>query len=99
LERRPSEERAEEKEGSAEETRRRSSAYQAAMEAVFAIPIAMGIGWWVDRQLGSEPVGFLIGLGLGFATFIIRLVRMRGLVEAEAAEAVRREQRKREGGD
>jgi F0F1-type ATP synthase assembly protein I len=98
LERRPSEERPEEKEGSAE-TRRRSSAYQAAMEAVFAIPIAMGIGWWVDRQLGSEPVGFLIGLGLGFATFIIRLVRMRGLVEAEAAEAVRREQRKREGGD
>jgi F0F1-type ATP synthase assembly protein I len=84
LERQPSKQ-----EGTPEEGRRRAKAYQAAMEAVFAIPIAMGIGWWADGRLGSEPWGLLVGLGFGFATFIIRLSRMRGMVEKAAADAAR----------
>jgi F0F1-type ATP synthase assembly protein I len=71
------------------------------MEAVFAIPIAMGIGWWADRKLGSEPIGLLVGLGFGFVTFILRLVRMRRMVEEAGAEAARemkaRRKRRREG--
>jgi F0F1-type ATP synthase assembly protein I len=69
------------------------------MEAVFAIPIAMGIGWWADRKLGSEPWGLLVGLGFGFATFIFRLSRMRSMVEAAGADAARESavSRKREG--
>jgi F0F1-type ATP synthase assembly protein I len=66
------------------------------MEAVFAIPIGLGIGWWVDRQLGSEPIGLFVGLAFGFATFIVRLTRMRGMVDREAAEAA---QRQRERGE
>lgn len=72
--------------------RRRTRAYQSAMEAVFAIPIALGIGWWLGGKLGSETIGMLIGLGFGFATFIVRLTRMRGMVEQEAAEAERRKE-------
>ncbi len=44
--------------------------------------------------MASDPalVGLLVGLGFGFATFIIRLTRMRGMVEREAAEAERRKE-------
>jgi F0F1-type ATP synthase assembly protein I len=69
--------------------RRRGQAYQAAMEAVFAIPIAIGIGWFADSQLGSSPIGLFLGVGFGFAACVIRLMRMRGMVEAEAAKAER----------
>jgi F0F1-type ATP synthase assembly protein I len=63
------------------------------MEAVAAVPIALGIGWWVDRQLGSQPIGLFVGLGLGFTTFIVNLTRMRGMVEREAAAAEQRRQK------
>ena len=56
------------------------------MEAVFAIPIAMGIGWWADTKLDTSPWLLMIGLGLGFAAFVMRLMRMRGLVEAASDE-------------
>jgi F0F1-type ATP synthase assembly protein I len=87
LERRPSEQ-----EDSTESVRRRGKAYQSVMEAVFAIPIGGGLGWFLGGRLGSETVGLLIGLGFGFATFIVRLTRMRGMVEREAAEAERRKE-------
>lgn len=51
------------------------------MEATVSIPIAMGLGWWADRHFGTEPVFLLVGLGLGFTTFVVRLVRMREMVE------------------
>jgi F0F1-type ATP synthase assembly protein I len=87
LERRPSEQ-----EDSTESVRWRGKAYQSVMEAVFAIPIGGGLGWFLGGRLGSETVGLLIGLGFGFATFIVRLMRMRGMVEREAAEAERRKE-------
>ena len=61
--------------------RRGARAYQGALEAVFAIPIAAGLGYWADAHFGTAPSGLLVGLGLGFATFVVRLVRMRKLVE------------------
>ena len=60
-------------------------AYQAALEAVFAIPIAGGLGYWADTHFGTEPLWLLIGLVLGFAAFVVRILRMRRLVE-EASE-------------
>jgi ATP synthase protein I len=75
-----------------EAARRRTRAYQAGTESVLAVPIALGLGWWADRKLGTSPFGLLIGLGFGFATFILRLLRMRGIVEREGAEAQRRKE-------
>jgi F0F1-type ATP synthase assembly protein I len=64
------------------------------MEAVFAVPIAAGIGWWIDSRLGTAPVLLLIGLGVGFATFIVRLASTRRLMEEAAAEAQRERERR-----
>ena len=62
--------------------RRGAKAYQAALEAVFAILIAGGLGYWADHRFGTDPILLLVGLVLGFATFVVRLTRMRGLLEA-----------------
>lgn len=64
---------------------RAGKAYQRAVEAVLAIPIAIGIGYFVDGQLDSSPYGLVIGAAIGFAAFIRRLVSMRSLVESPPA--------------
>ena len=66
---------------------RAGKAYQRALEAVLAIPIGIGIGYFVDVRLESSPIGLLVGAALGFAAFVRRLVSMRSLVESAAAEA------------
>ncbi len=61
-------------------------AYQRALEAVLAIPIGIGIGYFVDGRLDSSPIGLVIGAALGFAAFVRRLVSMRSLVESAPRE-------------
>jgi F0F1-type ATP synthase assembly protein I len=61
---------------------RAGKAYQRALEAVLAIPIGIGIGYFVDVRLESSPIGLLVGVALGFAAFVRRLVSMRSLVES-----------------
>lgn len=63
---------------------RAGKAYQRALEAVLAIPIGIGIGYFADQRLGSSPIGLLLGAALGFAAFVKRLASMRSLVESEA---------------
>jgi F0F1-type ATP synthase assembly protein I len=67
-------------------------AYAGAFEAVLSILVGAGLGWWGDSALGTGPWLLLVGLGFGFATFIVRLMRLRAVVEAEAAEAARRQE-------
>ena len=57
------------------------SAYQGAAESVLAIVIAMGIGYWVDGRWDTSPWGLLVGAVTGFAAFVLRLSRMRKLVQ------------------
>jgi F0F1-type ATP synthase assembly protein I len=66
--------------------RQGAKAYQAALEAVFAIPIAGGLGYWADTHFGTAPVLLLVGLVLGFASFVLRLSRMRKLLEVPGDE-------------
>ena len=61
--------------------RSQGAAYQGAMEAVLSILIATGLGYWVDQKLESAPIGIFIGVGLGFTAFVLRLTRMRKLLE------------------
>jgi F0F1-type ATP synthase assembly protein I len=61
-------------------TRRGARAYQGALEAVLSIPIGMGLGYLVDRFFGTGPVFLFLGLALGFASFVMRISRLRGLV-------------------
>lgn len=56
--------------------RRQGIAYQGATEAFVAILIAMGIGYWADQRFGTSPLYLLIGTVVGFAAFVLRLVRL-----------------------
>ena len=65
-----------------DEVRRRGiSAYQGALEAVFAIVIGIGAGFWADQHFGTEPRWMIVGTCLGFGSFVLRLWRMRKLFE------------------
>jgi F0F1-type ATP synthase assembly protein I len=45
----------------------------------------MGLGYLADRQFGTGPVFLFLGLVMGFASFVIRVSRLRELVD-EAPE-------------
>ena len=60
----------------ARSSQRKARAYQGAFEAVFAILIAAGIGYWVDGRFDTAPRGLLTGVLIGFASFVLRLVRL-----------------------
>lgn len=76
--------------------RRGAKAYQAALEAVFAIPVAGGLGYWADAHFGTTPILLLVGLVLGFASFVMRIVRMRKLVEDPEASNSNSDREERE---
>jgi len=61
--------------------RRAGTAYQAAFEALFAILIGAGLGYWVDSSFETAPWGLLVGLALGFGAFVLRLVRLARQLE------------------
>jgi F0F1-type ATP synthase assembly protein I len=59
-----------------QEARRKGLAYQGAFEAVMAIPITIGIGYWLDGRFDTSPILLLLGAVIGFASFVLRLVRL-----------------------
>lgn len=64
-----------------EDRRRGIAAYQGALEAVLAIVIAAGVGYWADQRFGTQPRWLIVGTCIGFAAFVLRLFRMRALFE------------------
>lgn len=56
--------------------RRQAAAYQGAAEAVFAILIGGGIGYWADARFDTGPRYLLVGIAVGFCSFVLRLVRL-----------------------
>jgi F0F1-type ATP synthase assembly protein I len=61
--------------------RRQGIAYQGATEAFVAILLCMGLGYWADSRYGTSPTFVLIGTGIGFGAFILRLVRLGRQIE------------------
>jgi F0F1-type ATP synthase assembly protein I len=55
--------------------------YQGAVEAVVALLLAMGAGYWADEKLETAPRYLLVGTAIGFGAFVLRLWRMRRLME------------------
>jgi F0F1-type ATP synthase assembly protein I len=55
---------------------RQGAAYQGALEAVFAILIAGGLGYWADSRWGTSPWLLLVGFAVGFGSFVLRLIRL-----------------------
>lgn len=68
--------------------RHQGLAYQAASEAVVAILIAAGVGYWADGKLDTSPWLLFLGTALGFTAFVMRLLRLgRQLEKLRASEA------------
>ncbi len=53
-----------------------SDAYQGAFEAVGAVLVACGIGFFVDGRWDTSPWGVVVGVVIGFAAMVLRLVRL-----------------------
>lgn len=51
-------------------------AYQGAFEAVMAVLVGAGAGYWVDGRWQTTPYGVITGLVLGFAAMVLRLLRL-----------------------
>ena len=78
--------------------RTQALAYQGAVEAVFAIVIGTGAGWWVDRRFETEPIGLVVGATIGFAAFVVRLIRLGSAMNrSPAPEALSGDSGKPEG--
>ena len=58
------------------------AAYQGTLEACFAILIASVLGYWADEHYATSPRYLIIGVAIGFAAFVLRLFRLRPLLEA-----------------
>ncbi len=67
--------------------RKMGGAYQAALEAVLAIPIAVAFGYFVDKHFGTSPIFLLVGVVMGFAAFVLRLVRLGRTIPPTQADA------------
>jgi len=53
---------------------------------VIAILIGAGIGLWADRHFDTSPRYLLIGMVVGFAAFVLRLVRLGHQLHPDASE-------------
>jgi F0F1-type ATP synthase assembly protein I len=60
--------------------------YQGAVEAVVALLLAMGAGHWADQKLETAPRYLIVGTIIGFSAFVVRLLRMRKLMEPPRPE-------------
>ena len=78
------------KESQAGQNRGKGAVYQGAFEAVIALLIAIGFGYWLDGYFDTEPWLLLVGAAIGFASFTVRLMRlgrwMRGENSGDSAE-------------
>jgi len=68
--------RQDEKKSQAGQDRRQGAVYQGAFEAVIALLIAIGFGYWLDGYFDTAPWLLLIGTAIGFASFTVRLMRL-----------------------
>jgi F0F1-type ATP synthase assembly protein I len=75
-----------------------ASAYQGAVEAVVAMVICALAGWWIDRRFGSGPWGLFVGMGIGFAALLLRLLRIKTPTIGRPSPAPRDETDDRDAG-
>ena len=59
-----------------QQARRQGLAYQGAAEAVVAIFITSGAGYWLDSRFDKSPLFLFLGTAIGFTAFVLRLVRL-----------------------
>ena len=65
--------------------------YQAGLEAIFALVIAAGIGFWIDTRTETMPLFLLVGMALGFGACVLRLLRYQRELDARPRQGERSE--------
>jgi F0F1-type ATP synthase assembly protein I len=68
-----------------------AKAWAFALDFIFTILAAAGLGWLFDRWRSTGPAGLLVGLALGFVFAFWRIIR--ATQNQERAEAERRRRR------
>ena len=60
--------------------------YQAGLEAIFALALAIGIGFWVDIRYETQPLFLMVGTAVGFGACVLRLVRPQRALDQSRGE-------------
>ena len=71
--------------------RPQGAVYQGAFEAVIALLIAVGFGYWLDGYFDTAPWLLLIGTAIGFASFTVRLIRLGRWMRDESPDEARQD--------
>jgi F0F1-type ATP synthase assembly protein I len=79
------------KESQAGKNRQQGAVYQGAFEAVIALLIAAGFGYWLDGYFDTTPWLLLIGTAIGFASFTVRLIRLGRWMRDESPDEARQD--------
>jgi ATP synthase protein I len=53
--------------------------FRLSSELVAGVLVGAGIGWLIDRGLGTSPWGFIVFLLLGFAAGVLNVMRSAGV--------------------
>ena len=56
-----------------------ASGFRLTAELVVAVLAGAGLGWLIDRWLGTSPWGFIVLLLLGFAAGVVGVIRAAGV--------------------
>jgi F0F1-type ATP synthase assembly protein I len=65
---------------------RQGATYEGAFEAVFSILIAAFLGNLADDHFGTAPRYLLVGFAIGFASFVLRLVKLGRTLHGSAPD-------------
>jgi ATP synthase protein I len=58
--------------------------FRLSSELVAGVVVGAGLGWLIDRGLGSSPWGLIVFLLLGFAAGVLNVMRTAGVVAGTA---------------
>ncbi len=83
--------RQDEKKSQAGQSRGQGAVYQGAFEAVIALLIAIGLGYWLDGYFDTAPWLLLVGTAIGFASFTVRLIRLGRWMKDENPDEARQD--------
>jgi ATP synthase protein I len=60
--------------------------FRLSTELVAGVLVGAGVGWLIDRWLGTTPLGMLVFLLLGFVAGVLNVMRAAGLVRTNTLD-------------